>query len=141
MVNSKNSVFVDANVFIALINKDDALHKRAVALRDKLRNEKASLLTSNFVVSEVITVLSLRVDKKKAVEFGELVYGKTKALGIIRPTPGIEERALAYLKAAKSKNISFVDCLTLAMVEFFGIKRLFSFDKDLRFGGRFELIN
>lgn len=138
---SKKSVFVDANVFIALINQEDRLHQRALELRDQLRKEKGRLVTSSFVLAEVLTVLSLRVNKKKAIEFGELVYKKTKFLKIIRPTKGTEELALDYFKRIKSKNISFVDCLTLAIVKIFGIKRIFSFDKDfLRIKPKFELI-
>ena len=129
---ARGSVFVDANVFIALINKDDNLHQRAKKLRDKLKREKARLVASNFVISEVLTVLSLRVSKKKAIEFGRLVYQKTKSLLVLRPTRGTEKLAFNYFQKAKSKNISFVDCLTLAMVEIFGIKRVFSFDKDLK---------
>lgn len=129
---ARGRVFIDANVFIALINQDDHLHQRAKELRNQLRKEKARLVTSNFVISEVLTVLSLRISKKKAVEFGRLVYQKTKSLRILRPTRGTEELAFGYFQRAKSKNISFVDCLTLAMVELFAIKRVFSFDQDLK---------
>lgn len=138
----KNCVFVDSNVFIALANKDDYLHQKAKILKEKLRKEKARLVISNLVLAEILTVLSIRVSKKKAVEFGELVFKKSKQLIIIRATSSLEELAFSYFKKIKSKNVSFVDCLTLAIVEVFGIKRVFSFDKDLlQPKTKFELIS
>ena len=81
---AENNIFIDANVFIALLNRQDGLHERASVLWSELENKRHNLVTSNFVISEVITVLSMRAGKQVALQFADAVYRKTAVLNVLR---------------------------------------------------------
>ncbi len=125
-------IFVDANVFIALLNERDALHRRAVEVVSAFRERDLLSVTSNFVISEVITVLSQRSGKRAALFFADSLYGEKAHIQVITVDPQVEMRALDYLRMVESKNVSFCDCVSLALMEVFGIKKIATFDRDFR---------
>ncbi len=54
----------------------------------------------------------------------------------------LEERALRYFSKMPSKNISFCDCVSLAVMEIFGIKKIATFDRDFRIkNASYEIIS
>ena len=129
---AENNIFIDANVFIALLNRQDGLHERASVLWGELENRGYSLITSNFVISEVITVLSMRAGKQVALLFADMVYHKTTILRVLRVNEETELSAISYLKLFKSKNISFCDCVTMAILKIYNIKNIATFDGDFK---------
>ncbi|MFY9462835.1 MAG: PIN domain-containing protein [Candidatus Sungiibacteriota bacterium] len=131
-MESKAEVFVDANVFIALLNKDDALHERAVSLWVQCKNAKRHLMTANVVVSEVITVLSQRASKALALRFADTIYSRSRDIELIYADEGIETAALGYLRSWSTKNASFVDAIIVAIMKQRGIAHLASFDRIFR---------
>lgn len=138
----KNSVFIDSNIFIAELNKDDSLHDRAKAILRNIEKQNLSAITSNFIVNEVITVLSQRVSKTTAITFANFIYDSDTAVDIMTISRNIEIKAIDYLKNLKSKNISFCDCATLAVLDLFTIDNLATFDKDFKLkDGNFRIMN
>ncbi|MEK7576828.1 MAG: PIN domain-containing protein [Patescibacteria group bacterium] len=129
-----NRVFFDSSVFIGFLNKDDALHVPARTLVQAFldANDYTSV-TSNFVISETITVLSQRANKQLAIMFAELIY-HSPAIHIITVDQRIEAKAVEYLKKLKSKNVSFCDCTILAIMDLFQIPYLATFDNDFKKG-------
>ncbi len=138
----ENSIFVDANIFVALLNKRDASHAKALTLWKEFEHSKQELITSNFVLSEAITVLSMRAGKQIALSFADTVYHKTSVLRVLRVNEEMEQRALFYLKSFKSKNVSFCDCVTFAILELQEIKSIATFDKDFKIAkSHFQVID
>lgn len=127
-----DKIFIDSNVFIALLNKDDALYTKAVRTLHTIKERGLLPVTSNFVVNEVITVLSLRINKKIAVMFADFVYGDESGLSVITVDRNIELKAVTYLKQFKSKNISFCDCTIFALLELLPIAYIATFDTDFK---------
>ena len=126
----EHSIFVDSNVFIGFLNEDDALYKRALKLWDYLKKERYKVVVSNFIISEVVTVVSQRVDKKTAIEFAVTMYeNEEQEVSIIRSDERIELKTLDYLRRITSKNVSFVDASILAILDICHIQKLASFDK------------
>lgn len=122
-------VFVDSNVFIGIFNKDDALHKKALTLWDGLKKEDALIVVSNFIISEVITVLSQRVGKQLALEFAFSIYFNEKEeVELVRMDERCELLTLEYFTKISSKNVSFTDVSILAILEIYHIEALASFD-------------
>lgn len=125
-----DKVFVDSNVFIGIFNEDDALHARALKIWDFLKKEDYKITVSNFVISEVITVLSQRVSKELALAFAHTMYfNERQEVEIIYSSETIELKALEYIQMISSKNVSFVDATIFAMSELYKIKKLASFDE------------
>jgi predicted nucleic acid-binding protein len=127
----RQRLFVDANVFIALLNKDDSLHGRATNLWSELDAAGYILATSNVVVSEAITVLSQRASRELAHVLAETMYANTDAdIELLYSEKATEQHAYTIFK--KTKGISFVDAIILALMDMHDIDHLASFDRVLR---------
>lgn len=121
-------VFVDASAYISSLNKKDLNHKKAMSLSQDLFQKGAEFITSNLVVYEVYTILSLKVDKKIAIGFHRKI--KEERLSIIYMREEFEEAAWQIFEKEKSKNVSFFDCTSFAIIKKFKINSVFSFDHD-----------
>ncbi len=130
-------VFVDTSMFYALINAQDEFHTQAKDIWKRLQNQKAILVTSNYILDETFT----RIRSKRGVEvlneFRKNLAGAYKAK-IIRVIIQDEARAWDWLLLDWS-NLSFTDCVSFALMKRVGIKKAASFDNHFRRAG-FELV-
>ncbi|MBI3559348.1 type II toxin-antitoxin system VapC family toxin [Candidatus Gottesmanbacteria bacterium] len=124
-----NKVFVDANFFVALYNPQDSLHSQAESLSEKLTSGDEELYLSNYVFSELTTVLSQRAGREKAVIAGEFLR-KSENFTIIFVDHDLQESSWEIFCETKKKNTSFVDCSTVAIMRAEGIKKLLTFDRE-----------
>ena len=62
-------VFVDTAAWIALLNTEDDLHSAAKQVRDELQQQKASLVTTDFVLIEVADALCVPSLRQKTITF------------------------------------------------------------------------
>jgi len=123
-------VFVDASAYLSVLNKKDFNHKKALKISQELFESGGEFVTSNVVIYEVCTVVSLRIDKKLAFEFREAIYNsQTVVVYLDKKT---ENRAWEIFQKQTSKNVSFFDCTSFAIIEELGIKSVFSFDGDFK---------
>ncbi len=127
-------VLIDTDAFVALIKKNDNNHKRAEKISDFLTKKSSSFYTTNFVFSETITVLSQRVDHQTAINFID-DFKNLKEVNLIRVNEEIEEMAIKIFKNQISKNVSFVDCINMAVLKRYKWNTIFSFDKVYRKNG------
>ena len=125
-------VFVDADAFVALIRVDDKNHKRALRIYKELRKEKVEFFSSNTSLYEAVTVISQRINHKKAEEFFTKVC---QGLNIVFIDQKREKKAAVIFNKQTSKNVSFFDCLNMAVMKEFEMKEIFSFDKDYKKNG------
>lgn len=123
-------VFVDASAYIAIRNKNDSNHKKAQGLSQKLFQKGAEFVTSNIVIYEVYTILSMKVNKVTAVGFHDEILEEN--LPIIYMTEGLEDEAWRVFAEEKSKNVGFFDCTSFAIIKNLQIKSVFSFDNDFK---------
>jgi len=128
-------VFVDSNVFIAIWDKDNAFHDRAVAKSKQLEKTGESIVISNIIIYEVATVLAMRVAKSKSREFLSSI--EHNPMQTIFVDGRIDSEAKEIFQKITDKDVSFFDCTSFAIIEQFGFKKVFSFDKDfLKYGQR-----
>ena len=62
------AVYADTGYWVALIDESDALHPRAVAIDEAYRDWP--FVSSDFVLSETVTLLRRRSETQKASDFG-----------------------------------------------------------------------
>ena len=124
-------LFIDASFYLALLNHTDNNHGRAMSLGEKYESE--DYVTSQMVLGEVLTVGSQRFDRDLTIRFVEEIFrSRTK---IVLEKRNLLTRAMEIFKNIKSKNVSWVDCYSFAVMEKLGIKKALTFDKDFaRFG-------
>ena len=126
-------IFVDSNVWIAWFNKQDFDHDKAKKLIQNLP-PASLLLTSNLVIYEVLTVLSIRADRKKALKFGEWFFPlvSSRAINEVFIDEPLEYQTWAYFEKIKQKNISFADCASVVVAKEFGAREILTFDRHFK---------
>ena len=122
-----DSIFVDSNYFIALFNASDTLHPETVSIAENMVAQNVRLCISNYIVIEVLTVLSQRVGKQSAILAMESL-SNNEQIKMIHVTEELHQQSLDIFKTVKPKNVSLVDCSILAIPDYANIKQLLTFD-------------
>jgi predicted nucleic acid-binding protein len=125
------SVFVDASAFYALLNKKDKLHREALSISKALAKTKEVLITSNYTLAEAYTVIRSKLGFPTASAFiAEIQKGGIQVAWI---DSQIHNRGLEiFLETKEPKDLSFFDCVDLALMETLGIEKAFSFDRHFK---------
>jgi predicted nucleic acid-binding protein len=133
--NDKQVVFVDADAFVAIAREDDANSERALSLLNGLSERPVQFVTSNYVFSESITVISQRLSHQAALAFIDEIKSPSSQFLIHLVGADTEEMAIKVFREQTSKNVSFVDCTNMAFMRINGVEHIFSFDKVYRQNG------
>ncbi|MFX1513666.1 MAG: type II toxin-antitoxin system VapC family toxin [Promethearchaeota archaeon] len=128
------SILIDTGFFVALANKDDSNHTRAIELiEDLLKGKWGTRITTDYILDEAITVTWVRTRKKDLVSsVYNFILGK-EAFVLLQPFPKeLIPRAweLFQTYTEPKRPLSFTDCTTLAHLKNKNITQLLSFDKD-----------
>jgi len=75
-------IFVDTSAWYAIIDKNDRDH--AVAVK-KVRTLNRPLLTSNYILDEILTLLKTKLGPSIAIPFGQQLWDQ-KASALVRIT-------------------------------------------------------
>lgn len=131
-------IFLDTSAFLALENRKDQYHSRALLFRKSLLESKESLVTSDYVLDESYTIIRLRAGHKIAVQFGEMIQA-TRLIEIKYLTKGYLQDAWHIFKSFSDKEFSFTDCTSFALMEALQIETAFTFDSHFKQYGKFEI--
>ncbi len=133
-------IFLDSSVIMAYKNADDINHKRAASIFQKLNaGEYGMGLISEYVFSEVTTVLALRKSLEAAREVGNVLL-EAKEIEIMKASEAFE-RTWKVFSDQENTGFSFVDASNLACMEMRKIRKIATFDKDFLKIGSIEVIN
>ena len=122
-------IFIDTSAFVAINDFQDPHYNKAIRIIKHLITQGASLITSSYILTECYTVISQKAGKAQAIFFKENFDPRIR---IIRIDESLEEVAWEIFKEIKSKNVSYVDCTSLAIMKTFNIKQAFAFDDDFK---------
>ena len=128
--------FIDTWAWLALADKKDNNHNIARKTYDKIK--KRSLITSNFIIDELITLLFRSVSYDKAVLFvgAILAMADRGRLQIIEIDKDMFFKAWELKKRYEDKpDISFTDFTSFIIMKEKGIQKVFTGDKH------FEKVN
>lgn len=126
-------IFIDTSAWVALENRKDIHYEQAVLFKDEIKNKRYRLYTSNFVQDETYTLLLANIGYAGTVEFAKRIRAmKDKGLlHVVRVTEDMEESAWEiFERINRDKFWSFTDCTSKVIMELFGIKEAFSFDRN-----------
>ena len=68
-----DAVYCDAGFFIALFSKKDTKHKRALKLFKEIKENRITIYTCWFIISEAMTVLLYQYGYSEALAFNQSV--------------------------------------------------------------------
>ncbi|MCX9012995.1 MAG: PIN domain-containing protein [Candidatus Methanoperedens sp.] len=122
-------IFLDSSAIIAYKNADDINHKKASDIFQKLNAGEYGIgVISEFVFSEVTTVLALRRNMEAAKEVGNVLL-EAREIEIMRASE-VFERSWEIFSNQENTGLSFVDASNLACMEIRKIRKIATFDKD-----------
>ena len=120
-------VFVDTNIFLRYLTKDDlAKFNRCREVFKKAIKGEIFLFTSEMVIAELIwTLLSYyRVPKAEVVEKVSIIIG-TRNLHIVNKAI-IADSLVLY----GQKNIDYIDAYNTVFMKSQGLEKIYSYDED-----------
>lgn len=126
-------VLVDSSAYLAVLNRRDTYHLRALSVRDRLVAQGCHLLTTNFVVAEAHGLLIGRLGHQIARRF--LATLPETMTSIVRVTPADEQRAREIILRYDDKEFSLTDTLSFAVMDRLDVPAAFTFDRHfIQFG-------
>ncbi len=123
----RNAVFADSSFLFALIVRRDQFNAAAKAAYRAVSRDNRPILTTNFVLVELHTLMTNRVAASVATNaLFEIEAGDTV---IVRVEPKDELLARDILRQYTDKGFSLLDATSFPVMERLGIDTALSFDK------------
>jgi len=130
---AKRPFFIDSNIWIAWFYKNDINHQVAKKLIQNLPTD-VPLLTNNLVIYEVLTVLSMRAGKVKAIKFGKWIFPLISQgfIGEVFIDDALEHKTLTLFRQVRQKDLSFTDCASVITAYDYGAHYILTFDQHFK---------
>ena len=114
---------------MALFGTNDDHHKSAVSIFTNLKNSKALLYTSDYVIDETLTVTQVRGNHTQSVIAGKALF-ESDIIKIVYVAPDYLDDSWQLYQKYKDKHFSFTDVSSLVISKTLNIKKIFGFDKE-----------
>ncbi len=120
-----SAVFVDTSAVLALMVGTDRAHAEAVSAFAKLRDRKAELVTTSYVLVETYALIDRRLGRDAVMSFRESF---APLLRVIWVDAGLHDRSLDRLTKGPS-GLSLVDAVSFEAIREYKILAAFAFDR------------
>ncbi|WP_295436341.1 PIN domain-containing protein [uncultured Thiodictyon sp.] len=121
-------IFVDTGAWFAAFVPTDADH--TVARAWLVRNQ-APLLTTDYVIDELLTLMRMRGENRRALRVGQSLFDQELAeLHLVSPDD--IHAAWGVYRQFSDKQWSFTDCVSKVVMVSRGIQTAFAFDAHFR---------
>ena len=127
-------LFLDTSAFLAVEDRDDRHHQRALELFRRIREERPILVTSNLILAESVSLIGSRLYPRKAVEFGQRLHA-SRVIRLVYLTQEIEALALKTYQKFNTPELSFVDCTSFEIIKLLRLDAAFAFDEHFAHAG------
>ena len=118
------AIFVDTSAFYALLDRDDRYHQQAKPFWADLLDRDVTLMTSNYVVAETVSLLQYRL----GFEAASLWYRNILAiLNIHWADPSTHRQAYELWAGLHRRRFSIVDCLSYIIMHQHHVDKAFCF--------------
>jgi uncharacterized protein len=121
--------FIDTSYLIAVEVADDQKHATASKhWRDLLKTPSSTLVTSSYVLVEVVAYLNNRRLHSKAVELGNNLLS-SRSINLIHVNEELLYEGWHYFQKHKDKSYSLTDCISFVLMARLGIVDALTFDR------------
>lgn len=124
-------IFIDTSYVVALVNKNDQYHERALEIADSVGGR--ALITTDGILLEIGNALS-RNFKRESVEIIEY-FLSSDDVRVIHLHPTSFRRAFDLYKSRPDKLWGLVDCLSFVIMKELGITEVLTTDKHFEQAG------
>ncbi|MFW9856807.1 MAG: type II toxin-antitoxin system VapC family toxin [Candidatus Thorarchaeota archaeon] len=121
-------IFIDTGAFFASKVKNDVNHSSAVRVEAEIRGGKyGKMVTTNYILDELYTLLRRRVSHEEAIEIGEAIRNSSN-IRIIWILEALEKKSWEWFKESQDKTYSFTDCTSFVVMQSLEIGAAFTYD-------------
>src|SRR5258708_3751528 len=128
------SLFLDTGYLIALEVSDDQHHNEAHHHWTKLLESPVSLVTTSYVLDEVVTFLSRKRQHSKAVSVGNNLL-TASVIQLIQVDEELFYEGWHYFELHADKTFSLTDCISFVLMKRLEIVEALTFDRHFRQAG------
>jgi predicted nucleic acid-binding protein len=123
-------IFVDTWAWYALADVADSDHVRARRLNEQLLARGYTFVTTNFVLSETVTLIRYHLHHQAAVRFWAMLHALVDAelVQLVRVTELHENAAWEIFERFADQKFSYTDCTSFAVMRDLGLQQVFSAD-------------
>jgi uncharacterized protein len=125
------ALFVDTAGWMACADAADPAHRRARAARDAALEAGHMLVTTDYVVDEILTLIRMRLGIAAAEAWWAQVDGSSRVrhetIDALRA-----EKARAVFFRHRDKDYSFTDCTSLVVMRELKLKEALTTDRHFR---------
>lgn len=129
-----NTVFLDTGYLIALEVLDDQYHEAAAVHWSNLLHDMPLVVTTSYVLDEVVTFFNSRNLHSKAVETGENILN-SPSIRFVHIDESLFQEGWTYFKKHADKSYSFTDCISFIVMNRLGIVTAITFDEHFKQAG------
>lgn len=129
-------IFVDTGAWYASLIPSDPDHESAVAW---LAANSSPLLTTDYVIDEILTLLRARGERTRALLLGARFFHDS--LAEIHKINEIDlVRAWETFERFADKDWSFTDCTSKIVIDRLGVTQAFAFDRHFKQFGTVQVV-
>ena len=128
-------VLWDSSAILALLDRDDADHARAVATARQIAEERRPSFITNYIEAEAHALLLRKLGRTMALQW--LLAG---GLPVVWVVPAEEQAAKEILIRFTDKDWSLCDAISFAVLDGRSIPSAFTFDHHFRQYGRVQVL-
>ncbi len=127
MERKNEKIILDTSYLVALIDRNDALHKKAIEIPGILERKSPPIIT-NYIYIELATILSQRIGKK----FDLQKHLNKSGIYLEFVSEDIFIKTMNSYPHIEKKDISFVDLLTAIYCKENHVSKVITFDKHFK---------
>lgn len=124
-------LFVDTAGWMACADEADPAHARACTARDAALETGQSLITTDFVIDETLTLIRLRLSLASAAAWWRQIDGSSR-LRWERVDSDRFEKARELFFQYRDKDFSFTDCTSFAVMREIRLTHALTTDRHFR---------
>ena len=121
-------IFVDTGAWFATFVPNDPDHPAADAW---LVTNAEPLVTTDYVIDELLTLLKMRGEYQRALRLGASLFAGEIAR-LVWIVPDDVQEAWTIFQRYQDKGWSFTDCVSRVIIQRLAIQTAFAFDEDFR---------
>lgn len=131
-----NSLFVDTAGWASILGRDETYHREMNSAYRRAIAQRRRLFTSNYVIAEVVALLSSRVvvSRQRMIAFIDALKAAPH-LQILHVDRAVDEAAWELLKARSDKDWSLVDAASFVLMQRYGIGEALTTDHHFEQAG------
>lgn len=129
-----NPVFLDSGYLIGVEALDDQHHPAAIKHWQQFLRNPPPLVTTSFVLSEVVTFFTSRGRHAKAIDLGARLM-TSPSIRFVHVDEELLRAGFDYLERRPDKRFSLTDCISFVVMNRLGIYQALTFDAHFEQAG------